>query len=48
VAARELPPSPGRTSPRSKTNVRNRLIATGAALLGGLETLAFLVVICSR
>jgi hypothetical protein len=37
-----------RTSSKEQHEVRNRLIATGAGLLGGLETLAFLIVLCSR
>lgn len=33
---------------KEQDNVRNRLIATCAGLLGGLETLAFVIIICSR
>jgi hypothetical protein len=42
-------PTPSYENYPSRSNtVHNRLIATGAGLLGGLETLAFLIVICFR
>jgi hypothetical protein len=47
LAARELRVEPAET-PSGEATVRNRLIAAAAALLGGLETLSFVIVICGR